>query len=603
MSITRRIRHIFTTLLVTLCVGLSQAWALDCAVTDAGDSGSGTLRDCLTNVATDDGDIITIPAMTIQLTSGELVIGHPLIIEGASAAESIIDGSGNGTERIFRVLTNASAHTVIRGLTIRGARSEVSGGGIHVGGTGILEVHNSVIRDNEVNIVGPASFQGGGGIFVGDSAVLDLRGSEVANNIADGSASGGGILSMSNIMIQDSLISNNDAADTPAGVGGIDSQGVATIANTVVIGNSGYIGGGGLFTNISEINNSAFIDNTSLSIYAGGATFTGPSSVDGALFQGNRVMRGFGGGALVFGAEHYFINLTFAYNEALDGGGSGFGHGGGIHNRGILYLTNATFFMNEAQGSGGGIYTYGDATTILTHGSVHDNVADSDAGGATVGDGGGVMTGAGGNLQIINCAIGGNHDLSNGGGQDCSNSGSMSAIGKNIIQDLVGCETLFSAQDSVISIDPAFIELGANGGQGLGPNGSYAPLTLALTADSPAIDAAELAFCIPTDQRGVERPQLLGCDLGAFEYTQPTASPTPSPEPVLDDTPAPTEEESGPGAASPVGPGVSPGMVAGGGCLLQPAARTSSRNGMSVEICLFLALGMVARLCQKSWKN
>jgi hypothetical protein len=40
-------------------------------------------------------------------------------------------------------------------------------------------------------------------------------------------------------------------------------------------------------------------------------------------------------------------------------------------------------------------------------------------------------------------------------------------------------------------------------------------MTMAIPADSPARDAG--SGCPPTDQRGVARPQLNACDLGAFE--------------------------------------------------------------------------------------
>ena len=44
---------------------------------------------------------------------------------------------------------------------------------------------------------------------------------------------------------------------------------------------------------------------------------------------------------------------------------------------------------------------------------------------------------------------------------------------------------------------------------------------MALIAGSPAIDAADQAFCPGTDQRGEARPAGAGCDLGAFEGSVP----------------------------------------------------------------------------------
>jgi uncharacterized repeat protein (TIGR01451 family) len=44
-----------------------------------------------------------------------------------------------------------------------------------------------------------------------------------------------------------------------------------------------------------------------------------------------------------------------------------------------------------------------------------------------------------------------------------------------------------------------------------------ATLTHALLPGSPAIDAGDDASCLPTDQRGIPRPQGAHCDIGAYE--------------------------------------------------------------------------------------
>ncbi|MBK6768483.1 MAG: hypothetical protein IPG72_05530 [Ardenticatenales bacterium] len=70
--------------------------------------------------------------------------------------------------------------------------------------------------------------------------------------------------------------------------------------------------------------------------------------------------------------------------------------------------------------------------------------------------------------------------------------------------------------------------------------------TMAIGAGSPALDAADAAFGLPTDQRGGTRPQGIGFDIGAFEaivvdislvkscYARPIAgSPTQDPDVVI----------------------------------------------------------------------
>ena len=66
---------------------------------------------------------------------------------------------------------------------------------------------------------------------------------------------------------------------------------------------------------------------------------------------------------------------------------------------------------------------------------------------------------------------------------------------------------------------------------GLADNGGPTQ-TIALTAESPAIDAVPVP-CLPTDQRGVTRPQGAACDIGAFELEH-EASPEELIEEVLD---------------------------------------------------------------------
>jgi hypothetical protein len=55
--------------------------------------------------------------------------------------------------------------------------------------------------------------------------------------------------------------------------------------------------------------------------------------------------------------------------------------------------------------------------------------------------------------------------------------------------------------------------------------------TMALLTGSPAINAGDPSKCPATDQRGLPRPQLGGCDIGAYEVQPPTPMPAP-PTPV-----------------------------------------------------------------------
>ncbi|MFO1464175.1 MAG: choice-of-anchor Q domain-containing protein [bacterium] len=569
MSLVRR-SFPFLSILSLFCLLVSaEALAADCAVTNPGDSGAGTLRNCLDAVATVDGDVISIPAMTVQITSGQLNITHPLTIQGAGAADTIIDGIGNGTARLFNILTNSSAAVRMQDLTVQRAHANVSGAGIYVAGTGAFELVDSIVRENESNISGTALAQGGGGIYVGDSALLNLQNSEVRDNSVVGNASGAGILSTSNLLVVNSLIFGNDAMDTLAGTAGIDSQGAAQILFTTFEKNNGLLGGagrfsGGIFLGLDVLDNSATAGGGGLAMY-------GDSALGQSYLMGNRATDGNGGGIYACGDSVLVENTTLERNYAQDGGDLNGGGGGGIFNCGALQLQNVTLFKNEAQAGGGGIENDLDASVSIFNSSIFANTADSDNGGAMAGDGGGIFNDSGATLTLVNSILAGNGDLS-GGGNDCRNLGSLGAQGKNILQDSVGCENIFSTAGAIENLDPLFVGgLADNSGPLAGRDQLVIIPTLALQESSPAVDTADLGTCLEFDARGFSRPQRAGCDIGAYELLAPP-SPTPIPTPASTDTPMPGigGNPQGPGAGLPSG---RVGLVSGGGCQL------NSQNG------------------------
>jgi len=72
------------------------------------------------------------------------------------------------------------------------------------------------------------------------------------------------------------------------------------------------------------------------------------------------------------------------------------------------------------------------------------------------------------------------------------------------------------------------------------------------------VGTADNTGCPATDQRGVARPVdgdedgSAICDIGAYEYEPPAATPTPTATPGATPTPTPTPE-AGPGALPPTG--------------------------------------------------
>lgn len=516
-----------------ICLEASEAFASDCAVTDSGDNGPGTLRNCIDNVATDDGDIVTVPAMTISLTSGELWIDRALVIRGESAGTSIIDGGANALNRIFHISLSGSKRVEIRDLTIRGASVKDSGAGIYASGLGELAIFDSVIRKNYASPTATGVLQGGGGIFAAGEIRLSLVNSEVLENRIDGETTGAGIISTHELTVDNSLIYANDASDTVNGVGGIWSSGIAEVRQSTFEFNSGKSGGGGFFTgaNFSKV---AFLDNIAI-LKGGGLSVGNGCRFTDVYFARNRVTQGFGGGLYTYGVDNSLRNATFEGNIAQDGGEAFVGDGGGIYNSGNFTAENLTLFGNSATGSGGGVFN-GLGFFSLTHGTVSSNIADSDAGGAVPGDGGGLYVYQDSFVTISNSIVAGNSDLL-GLSDDCANQGSLRMVGNNILENDSGCP--YEVIDAGVTANqPPLLsgDLSENGGPALGRMGMYPTRTLALLEGSPAIDAADATICAgyAFDQRGVARPQGNQCDIGAYEWSTSAmveASPTPAPGP------------------------------------------------------------------------
>ena len=179
----------------------------------------------------------------------------------------------------------------------------------------------------------------------------------------------------------------------------------------------------------------------------------------------------------------------------------------------VTVIANSTIARNEATGVGGGISTIPPPTpsftdsaqprTIVGNSVISENTAPEDA----------------------NC--------SGNGGADDPFFGS--SFGHNIER---GTSCLFTAEGDK-NADPKLGELADNGGE---------TDTLALLEGSPALDAANDEFCTEIDQRGIERPQGPGCDMGAYEVEVDEVPPPNNPQ-------NPTEPKN---PNQPIPPGIAP---------------------------------------------
>ena len=234
---------------------------------------------------------------------------------------------------------------------------------------------------------------------------------------------------------------------------------------------------------------------------------------------------GIEGGMVTF-AELTLNNCVVSGNTATDGS-----NGGGVHGEdgSTLTLTNCTFSDNVAEGNGGAVFSFDLTATNCTF---VNNTAFA---------GGAISTAGGAPATLLHCTITGNHATATGpnagggvfyGGiaMDVSNTliagntsgdmvapdvvGSFNSLGYNLIgkisagssgftngvnHDLVGTSTPLDPR-----VDPS----------GLLENGGPTD-TIALLADSPAVDAGDPANMPERDQRDYDRNGTP--DIGAFE--------------------------------------------------------------------------------------
>ena len=253
--------------------------------------------------------------------------------------------------------------------------------------------------------------------------------------------------------------------------------GTVKVANSVFSGNSSAFGGGISNEATLMVTSSTFSGNSAT--YDGGGIFnqTGDVTVTSSTFSGN--FGGEGGGIGGCGWKDVSAS-TFSGNSAY--------YGGALGNCSTLIVTNSTLVGNSAFNYGGGIWN----TAYLT--LTNDTLAGNSAGI----NGGGVANNY--TATFLNTIVANSTSPVN-----CVGLGTFTDGGGNLSWPDTSCPG--------INQDPTLGSLANNGGP---------TQTMALPAGSPAVDAAVLANCPSTDQRGVARPQPAGgaCDIGAFELVQ-----------------------------------------------------------------------------------
>ncbi len=440
----------------------------------------------------------------IYSSVGNVIIANSQLINNTVNSQALGQKGG--------AISSYASELTITNTTISGNKviddqreaSNSEGGGIYIQ-EGSAIITNSIITNNTVQSHG-RSF--GGGISAYNVSTIKLIKSRVSNNkvTSYAVAGGGGIASQqSTLTLIDSTVSGNTiAASTATDGGGIysatdppDKPGSLTITGTVVSNNTSQSQGIAFAGGIND-------EDT--------LTLTDSSILDNTLMSSTTNGQSFGGGILALGLST-LNGCTIARNKVINKNGPAYGGGiTAIHSNSAslpatvhMRMKNCTIAGNSVSGSkrtaeGGGVVA--NLESVIDFCTIYGNTAESDGGGIVGTE----------KVTMKNSLV-----AQNSASRAPDITGEIITGGYNLIQRFAGAT--FLDPDKMHKLDRSGehfprldldSQLRANGGL---------TFTLALLATSPAVNQIPATACdVPTDQRGVKRPQQGSCDIGAYEY-------------------------------------------------------------------------------------
>lgn len=231
-----------------------------------------------------------------------------------------------------------------------------------------------------------------------------------------------------------------------------------------------------------------------------------------------------GGGVYIDNREPVIDHCTIIGNKAIAGGGvyirgqiaptivnskiyanQAVNIGGGLTNVLSSPMIANTLFVGNGAPNGGAVFVNGGAPTFLNSVMIAN---------AATQQGGGLRNA--GNLTMVNSILWGNSDM---GGVD--ESAQVSLLGGLVDVHHTAIQGLASlAGNDNVGLDPKFITLPSDGGDGWGMGGNDDYGDLSLYADSPCVDAGDSSVVpgwISEDIAGNMRVQGPAVDIGAYE--------------------------------------------------------------------------------------
>lgn len=373
--------------------------------------------------------------------------------------------SGNEAYRIFDV--NGGALELANVTLSEGNAGEGAGGAIRMRNGARVTIENATLSHNRA--------KDGGAIFATGGA-LRVVSSRFEKNCADS--------------IKSMLNSGGQGVERDERK--VDQKGCVHVTYYRNSMDEEFEGGdGGAITLLNgaraSIDGSTFSENRATS---GGAIAASDRAVKLTLghssFHSNSVS-GIGGAIIAKFGSISIDSSSFVKNAADSGGGA-------VHvGNGELNISNSSFSENQSRFGAGALAIDGDATVTLTHLTFSDNWS-------LYRDSGAIEKRGSGKVYLRNSIVAGG-----GRSEDCAG-GLDQTIGNLSLDGTCALRSSHMPLLGKLSGTPAYYPLQDR---------------------SPAIDAADPAFCLDTDQIGTPRPQGGGCDIGAIEATTAEAAPAP----------------------------------------------------------------------------
>ena len=413
-------------------------------------------------------DILEFP-VNKEIYNETITLSKSLTFVGQTTT---IDAQNGGTA----VIITGNPTVVMQNMIIQNGSVSGNGGGIRLSG-GDLTLTNVTLSSNDASGTGTGL---GGGLYIASS------GSEVQLTdvtIQTGTAvSGGGIYNNGTLTATNLTLTDNSATDG----GGLFNSGSATVDESSIQRNEATASGGGIFndTGASFTLENSDVSNNDAADGAGIANEGSLQLTNTNLGSGNVATDA--GGGLFNSGQATLTNSTVVQNDG--------GTGAGIYNEDTLIANNSTLSRNEGA-NGAGLYNQ-SGTATLNNVTIHLTIGAS-------------LFANGGTVTV------GNSILSSVSGQDaCGGGGTVNSNGYNLANDQT-CTFLSAANGDLEGIDP-----GLNGITSPTNGAAYhVPKLTSPVVDvgNPATPGSGGAACLASDQRGLARPQALGCDIGAVE--------------------------------------------------------------------------------------